>query len=70
MPIGGKGGGYKVDDPTDQPIGGGGKGYNLDSLDNLDPNADPNGMNFMADPKKKAKAPPARFANKAKPTDG
>jgi hypothetical protein len=38
----------------------------LDALDNLDPNADPNGGLLMdVDmPKKKVKAPPARFAQK------
>ena len=58
-----------MNDPTDLPIGGGGKGYDLAMLDSLDPNADPNGMHAMADPKKKARGPPARFANKVKTGD-
>lgn len=71
MPIGGSSGGGGFED---KPLGAKG-GYNLDAIDFNDPNAMTGGKTVLvkddgAPPKKRA--PPARFANKAKaaePTD-
>ena len=73
LPIGGKGGGYNLDDipigggggPTDElPLCGKGGGYNLDNLEGAF--ADPNAMVIDMGGNKPKKAPPKKFGQKPK----